>query len=72
MHVKPFTIDQLKMHLTSDRVRAIEIVKDGVTTKQAVVTVKRDEDGDFVFDPSQPVVKIAVLERHHNTGKIGL
>ena len=72
MHVKPFTIDHLKMHLKSNRVRAIEMVKDGVTTKQAVVTVKRDAEGDFVFDPAQPVVKIAVLERHHNTGKIGL
>ena len=72
MHVKPFTIDQLKMHLKSDRVKAIEIVKDGVTTKQAIVTVKRDEDGDFIFDPEQSVVKIAVFERHHNTGKIGL
>ncbi len=72
MHVKPFTIDQLKMHLTGDKVRAIEIVKDGVTTKEAIVTVKRDEDGDFIFDPAQPVAKIAVIERHHNTGKIGL
>ena len=72
MHVKPFTIDQLKMHLTSDRVRAIEIVKDGVTTKAATVTVKRDEEGDFIFEPDKSVVKIAVLERHHNTGKIGL
>ena len=60
------------MHLTSDTVRAIEIVKDGVTTKEAIVTVKRDEDGDFIFDPAQPVAKIAVIERHHNTGKIGL
>ena len=72
MHVRPFTVDQLKMHLTSDRVKAIELVKDGVTTKEAIVTVRRDEDGDFIFDPAQPVVKIAVLERHHNTGKIGL
>ncbi len=72
MHVKPFTIDQLKMNLKSDKVRAIEIVKDGVTTKSAVVTVKRDKDGDFVFDPDKDVAKIVVLERHHNTGKIGL
>ena len=72
MHVKPLTIDQLKMHLTGDKVRAIGIVKDGVTTKEAIVTVKRDEDGDFIFDPAQPVAKIAVIERHHNTGKIGL
>lgn len=72
MHVKPFTADQLKMHLQSDRVRAIGIIRDGVTTKTEVVTVKRDSEGDFIFDPDQDVVKIAVLERHHNTGKIGL
>ena len=72
MHIKPFSVDQLKMHLNSDRVRAIGIVRDGVTTKSEVVTVRRDAEGDFVFDPDQPVVKIAVLERHHNTGKIGL
>lgn len=72
IHVKPFTVDQLRMHLKSDRVRAIGIVRDGVTTRSEVVTVRRDADGDFVFDPAQPVAKIAVLERHHNTGKIGL
>ena len=72
MHIKPFTVDQFKMRLKSDRVRAIGIIRDGVTTNSDVVTVKRDRDGDFVFDPDQPVVKIAVLERHHNTGKIGL
>ena len=72
MHVRPFTLDQLKMHLRSDRVRAIGIVRDGVMTKSEIVTVSRDQDGDFIFDPDQSVVKIAVLERHHNTGKIGL
>lgn len=72
IHVKPFTVDQLKMHLKSNRVRAIGIVPDGVTTKADVVTVRLDEEGDFIFDPAQPVVKIAVLERHHNTGRIGL
>jgi adenine deaminase len=60
------------MHLKSDRVRAIEIVKDGVTSKQAILNIKRDAEGDFIFDPAQPVAKIAVFERHHNTGKIGL
>ena len=72
IHVRPFGVDQLRMHLKSDRVRAIGIVKDGVSTTSEVVTVRRDEDGDFIFDPAQSVVKIAVLERHHNTGKIGL
>ena len=72
MHVKPFTVDQLKLHLKSDRVRAIGIVRDGVTTKSEIVTVSRDGEGDFIFDPARPVVKIAVLERHHNTGRIGI
>ena len=72
MHIRPFSVDQLKMHLESDRVRAIGIVPDGVTTTSEIVTVRRDSEGDFIFDPDQAVVKIAVLERHHNTGKIGL
>ena len=72
MHVKPFTVDQLKMHLNSDHVKAIGMVKDGVTTKKASVTVRRDPEGDFIFDPEQDIAKIVVIERHHNTGKIGL
>ena len=72
IHVRPFTVDQLRMHLQSDRVRAIGIVRDGVATTSEVVTVRRDADGDFLFDPEQPVAKVAVLERHHSTGKIGL
>ena len=60
------------MHLLSDRVRAIGIIKDGIMTRSEVITVKRDEEGDFIFDPYEPVAKIAVLERHHSTGKIGL
>lgn len=72
MHVKPLTISQLKMHLKSNLVRAIQIIPGGVTTKEVHVKVKTDAEGDFVYDPSQPVAKIAVLERHHNTGNIGL
>ena len=72
IHVRPFAIDQLKMHLKSDRVRAIGIIRDGVTTSSETITVRRDEEGDFIFDPDVPVAKIAVLERHHNTGRIGL
>ena len=72
MHVKPFTVEQLKMHLKKDTVRTIEMIPGGVMTKEVPMKVKLDEDGDFVFDPEADVAKIAVLERHHNTGKIGL
>lgn len=72
MHVRPFSADRLKMKLKSDHVRAIGIIRDGVATRAETVSVRRDEEGDFIFDPKQPVVKIAVVERHHNTGRIGL
>ena len=72
MHVKDFSIDRLKMHLTSDTINAIKIIPGGLITKKEIMKVKISEDGDFVFDPDIDAVKVAVLERHHNTGKIGL
>lgn len=72
MHVKPFSIDALKMHLKSPRVKTIEIIPGGIRTKQTDVLVNVDADGDFIFDPESDICKIAVFERHHNTGNIGL
>ena len=72
MHIKPFTIDSLKMHLKSDYVKTIEIIPGGIRTREADAHVKLDKDGDFVYDPNQDICKIAVFERHHNTGKTGL
>ena len=68
--VKDFSKEKLKLHLKSDRVHAIEILPGGVVTGDAVVTVKRDENGDFVRDPDLDVVKIAVVERHQGTGNV--
>jgi adenine deaminase len=72
MHVNHFTEEMLKMHLKSDRVRAIEIIPHELITKEAIETVKLDSTGDFVYQSNQDVAKIAVLERHHSTGRIGL
>ncbi|MEE3393177.1 MAG: adenine deaminase [Lachnospiraceae bacterium] len=72
MHVKEFTADDLRMHLKSDLVKTIEVCPGGVRTKRTDVKVKLDKDGDLVFDPSADVAKVAVLERHHATGNIGL
>jgi adenine deaminase len=72
MHVKAFTKDDLKMHLKSSLVKAIEIVPGGVTTEEAHVQVQLDPDGDYIYRQEDDLAKIAVLERHHNTGRIGL
>lgn len=72
MHIKSTELEDFKMHLRSDRVRAIEIIPGGIRTNEAHVRVQRDAEGDFVYNPAEDIVKIAVFERHHNTGKVGL
>lgn len=50
---------------------AIEIVPDQIVTRAARVAV-RSSGGEVVADPAADVVKIAVIERHRASGRIGL
>lgn len=68
VHIDKFQKEQLKLNLTSDKARAIEVIPQEALTNEAIVSVKRDDQGQFFFDPKQDVTKIAVIERHHNTG----
>lgn len=70
MNVRDFSKEKLKMHLKSNRVKAIEILPGGVVTKKVVEEVKLDSEGEFIFDPSNDVVKVAVVERHQGTGNV--
>ncbi|MBR1647316.1 MAG: adenine deaminase [Selenomonadaceae bacterium] len=70
--VKNFSVDRLKMNLTGGKVNVIGIEPGGVVTKKIVAQVNHDSSGDFVFDPDRDICKIVVVERHHETGKIGL
>lgn len=68
MNVKDFSPSKLSLKLSTDRARAIDIIPGGVVTGEALVEVKRDAGGEWVHDPSQDVLKITVIERHHATG----
>lgn len=68
--VKDFSKDKFKMHLTDNLVNVIGILPGGVVTKKDTATVTLDADGEFVFDPQQDIVKVAVVERHHGTGNV--
>ena len=70
--VKNFSVDRLKMNLSSSKVNVIGIETGGVVTKKLSAEVNRDASGDFIFDSAQDICKVAVIERHHETGKIGL
>lgn len=70
--VKNFSRDKLKLNLTSGKVNVIGIEPGGVVTKKYLAEIQLDDSGDFIFDAAQDICKIAVIERHHETGKVGL
>lgn len=69
VNIKLDSIDELKLPLSGNSARVIELVAGEILTKEltAEVSVK---DGYFV--PDAVYQKIAVFERHHATGKKGI
>ncbi len=53
------------------RIRVIETVPDQIVTHQVLETALI-QDGNLVADPSRDLAKVAVIERHHATGNVGL
>ena len=53
------------------RARVISVVPDQVVTEQLVETAKV-VDGLAVADAERDILKLAVIERHHGTGNVGL
>ena len=68
--VKDFSEEKLKMHLKSNKVNVIEIMPGGVVTKKTTAEIRLDENGEFVRDPKEDIVKVAVVERHQGTGNV--
>lgn len=71
-HVKDFSKEKLKLKLKSNRVHVIDLLDDSVVTKKAVATVELDESGNFIYDSNLGIAKIAVVERHQNTGNVAV
>lgn len=72
VHVKDFNSEKLRMHLTGKPVRVIEALSGQVLTGEKILHVQSDSLGNFKYNPTKDVTKIAVVERHHLTGNVGL
>ncbi len=72
MGVAGFTTEKLALHLTSSKAHIIELTPGGVVTKKSIAHVSRDNSGNFQFDPTLDICKVAVVERHKKTGNVGL
>lgn len=68
--LKDFSKDKFKMHLKSNQVNVIGVLPGGVVTEKLTAEITLDETGEFVFNPDEDIVKVAVLERHKETGNV--
>ena len=71
-HVKDFSKEKLKLTINSDKAHVINILPGGVVTSKEIVSVTRDENNEFIYNPEEDVVKVAVVERHQNTGNVAV
>ena len=71
VRVKPVTASDFAIPATGGRVRAIGLVDDQVVT-QSLVRDPVVVDGKAIADAPADLAKIAVIERHLATGRIGL
>ena len=67
---REFSKEKLRMNLKSGTVHVIEIQPGGVVTKKSTATVPVDDKGEFVWSPSLDIAKVAVVERHKETGNV--
>ncbi len=71
VRVKPFPIEQLALRSSGPLFPAIEIVPGQILTRRVDVEPRR-VGGMVLADPERDLLKLAVVERHHATGNVGL
>lgn len=71
--VKDFSIKRLKLKINNnENVPIINTIPGQIVTKKLLEKLESENIIDNVFIPTQKYNKIAVIERHNNTGKIGI
>ncbi|MGL4736997.1 MAG: adenine deaminase [Cellulosilyticaceae bacterium] len=71
-HVKEFSLEKLRLPLRANEAHVITILPGSVVTRKEVETVSRDSAGNFIYNPEQDIAKVAVIERHQNTGNVAV
>jgi adenine deaminase len=71
MNLEEVREEDLRIQVQGRRVRAISAAPNTLITGEEIVEVK-DEKGEAVSDPERDLLKLAVIERHHGSGRKGL
>ena len=73
VHVSGFSEERLKLKHPGTKARVIEMLEKQIVTKDVLEEVPWIEtDGEKYFSADGEFQKIAVIERHKNTGKMGI
>ncbi len=72
VNVKSFLAERFRLKLTGDIARVMRLKSMSLFTEMVQRKVHRDKDGYFEYHPDLDILKLAVVERHHATGNIGL
>lgn len=68
-HMKSLTSEDFKVKGTGDKIHVIGIEAGELLTKKLITAYKKETDG---IQLDQDIIKLAVVERHYETGHIGL
>jgi adenine deaminase len=71
VHILPLTESSFQIARRNGRVRVMELIPDQIITRQLLLE-PATSNGQVVADAKRDILKIAVVERHHATGNIGL
>lgn len=71
MHVKDFSKEDFIVKAAGSRMRVIQIIPGQIVTRGETCGAKA-ADGQINPDISRDILKLAVIERHHSSGRIGL
>jgi adenine deaminase len=71
MNVRPFGREAFAVPHRGGRIRVIGLIPDQILTSRLILA-PAVRDGAVVADVSRDILKLAVVERHHGTGRIGL
>jgi adenine deaminase len=70
VHVPKIRTDDLLLHARSSKVRVLEVVPGQIVTNGLVESIPV-VDGFAMTDRERDILKIAVVERHHRSGRVG-
>lgn len=62
----------LTLHIPTKKARVIRLLPHSLLTKCEIMDIGVDEEGNFDFAKNKGLIKLAVVERHKKTGKVGL